>query len=148
MTLRVDEAATGFDEAYWSEDNAAQPVLLIDEATQAITEALHRVRSGSVLEERDVAAAGVALGDLFGGLGQLAALLPTSVVTFAESGPREVGPLEETGCRHSRDGLVRPGDRRGAAAGQCPQPLPPTAPRRFSSAGVSLGVNRPNIGYV
>lgn len=95
MALRVDEAATGFDEAYWSEDNAAQPVLLIDEATQAITEALHRVRSGSVLDERDVAAAGVALGDLFGGLGQLAALLPTSAVTFAESGPREVGPLED-----------------------------------------------------
>ncbi|MBV9142498.1 MAG: hypothetical protein JO115_16575 [Pseudonocardiales bacterium] len=95
MALRVDEAATRFDEAYWSKDNAAQPVLLIDEATQAINEALHRIRSGSVLDERDVAAARVALGDLFGGLGQLAALLPTSVVKFAESGLREVGPLED-----------------------------------------------------
>ncbi|MGH3828641.1 MAG: hypothetical protein ACRDQX_15950 [Pseudonocardiaceae bacterium] len=70
-------------------------MLLIDEATQAITEALHRVRGGSVLDERDLAAAEVALGDLFGGLGQLAALLTSSVVEFAESDPREVGPLED-----------------------------------------------------
>ncbi|MGH3717596.1 MAG: hypothetical protein ACRDRI_01940 [Pseudonocardiaceae bacterium] len=80
MTLCVDEVVARFDETYWGDENAAQPVLLIDEATQAITEALHRVRGGAVLDDRDVAAAGVALGDLFGGLGQLAALLTTSMV--------------------------------------------------------------------
>jgi len=79
MTFCVDEAVRRCDETYWSSDRAAQPVLLIDEATQAITEALHRVRDGSVLDERDVIAARVALSDLFGGLGQLAALLTISV---------------------------------------------------------------------
>jgi hypothetical protein len=73
MTLCVDEVVAGCDETYWADDNAAQPVLLIEEAAQVITEALHQVGSGSVLDDRDLAAAGVALGDLFGGLGQLAA---------------------------------------------------------------------------
>jgi hypothetical protein len=95
MTLCVDEAVAGCDETYWADDNAAQPVLLIEEAAQVITEALHQVGSGSVLDDRDLAAAGVALGDLFGGLGQFAALLTTSVVRFAESDPREVGPRED-----------------------------------------------------
>lgn len=95
MTLFVDEAVGCSAERYWGEDNAAQPVLLIDDATQAITEALHRVRSGSVLDDRDLAAAGVALGDLFGGLGQLVALLSISMVRSAESDPLEVGPLED-----------------------------------------------------
>lgn len=79
MTFCVDEAVPRFDETYWSSDDAAQPVLLIDEATQAITEALHRVHGGSALDERDMAAARVALGDLFGGLDQLTALLAVSV---------------------------------------------------------------------
>jgi len=62
-------------------------VLLIDEATEAITEALHRVRSGSTLDNRDLTAAGVALGDLFGGLGQLADLLTTSVGQYTDTDP-------------------------------------------------------------
>lgn len=99
MALRVDEAATGFDEAYWNEDTAAQSVLLIDEATQAITEALHRVRSGSMLDERDVAAAGVALGDLFGGLGQLAALFPPRWSRLPKAVHGKSGHWR-TGCRH------------------------------------------------
>jgi hypothetical protein len=56
MTLCVDDAVARPDETYWGDDNAARPVLLIDEATQAITEALHRVRGGSVLDDRDLAA--------------------------------------------------------------------------------------------
>jgi hypothetical protein len=84
MTLCADETVTCFDETYWISDDAAQPVLLIDEATQAITEALHRVRGGSVLDERDLAAAEVALGDLFGGLDQLAALLPLARSRMSE----------------------------------------------------------------
>ena len=84
-TICTDEAAARSDEMYWVDDSAAQPVLLIDEATEAITEALHRVRSGSMLDDRDLAAAGVALGDLFGGLSQLAGLLTTSVGKHAET---------------------------------------------------------------
>lgn len=75
----ANDAVAGSEEIYWTDGNAAPPVLLIDEATEAITEALHRMRSGSMLEPRDVAAAGVGLGDLFGGLGQLVELLTTSV---------------------------------------------------------------------
>jgi hypothetical protein len=74
----IDESALRFDETYW-DHNAAQPVLLIDEATEAITEALYRLRAGSVLAERDLTAAGVALDDLFGGLKQLTDLLSTSI---------------------------------------------------------------------
>lgn len=59
MTNCADEAVAGSDETYWVADNAAQPVLLLDEATEAITEALHGVRSGPVLDDRDLAAAGV-----------------------------------------------------------------------------------------
>jgi hypothetical protein len=95
MTLCVEEAVARFDETYWAEDNASQPVLLIDEATQAITEALHRVRSGSELDGRDLVAAGVALGDLFGGLGQLATLLRASIKEFAETDPGGSGPLKD-----------------------------------------------------
>ena len=69
------ESASRFDETYW-DHHAAQPVLLIGEATEAITEALYRLRAGSVLDDRDVTAAGVALDDLFGGLQQLTELLP------------------------------------------------------------------------
>lgn len=95
MTICADEAVAGSDEAYWVADNAAQPVLLLDEATEAITEALHGVRSGSVLDDRDLAAAGVALGDLFGGLGQLADLLTTSVGKYAETEPLHVARLAD-----------------------------------------------------
>lgn len=70
MTRCISESTACFDETYW-DHNAAQPVLLIDEATEAITEALHRLRAGSVLDDRDLTAAGVALNDLFGGLTQL-----------------------------------------------------------------------------
>lgn len=87
MTFCVDQAVPRFDETYWSSDHAAQPVLLIDEATQAITEALHRVRDGLALDECDVAAARVALGDLFGGLGQLAVLLTISGKRLEGEGP-------------------------------------------------------------
>jgi hypothetical protein len=76
-------------------NTAAQPVLLLDEATEAITEAIHRVRSGSMLDDRDLAAVGVALGDVFGGLGQLADLLSTSVGKYAETDPLQVGRLED-----------------------------------------------------
>ncbi|MGH3755861.1 MAG: hypothetical protein ACRDRP_24900 [Pseudonocardiaceae bacterium] len=95
MTMCADEAVTRTDETYWVDDNAAQPVLLLDEATEAITEALHRVRSGSVLHHRDLAAAGVALGDLFGGLGQLADLLTISVGKYTETGPLHAARLED-----------------------------------------------------
>lgn len=74
----IGESAPRFDETYW-DHNAAQPVLLIDEATEAITEALYRLRAGSVLDDRDLTAAGVALSDLFGGLKPLIDLLVTSV---------------------------------------------------------------------
>jgi hypothetical protein len=57
------ESAPRFDETYW-DHNAAQPVLLIDEATEAITEALYYLRARSVLNDRDLTAAGVALDDL------------------------------------------------------------------------------------
>lgn len=92
-TICTDETAARSDEMYWVDDNAAQPVLLIDEATEAITEALHQVRSGSMLDDRDLAAAGVALGDLFGGLSQLAGLLTTSVGKCAETDPLQAGRL-------------------------------------------------------
>jgi hypothetical protein len=95
MTICTDETVARSDETYWVDNDAAQPVLLIDEATEAITEALHRVRSGSMLDGRDLAAAGVALGDLFGGLGQLADLLTTSLGSYAETHPLQAGRLED-----------------------------------------------------
>jgi hypothetical protein len=95
MTICSDEAVTRDNDAYWIDDNAAQPALLVDEATEAITEALHRVRSGSVLDSRDLAAVGVALSDLFGGLGQLADSLANSVGKYAETDPLQLGRLED-----------------------------------------------------
>ena len=47
-----------------------------------------------MLDDRDLAAAKVALGDLFGGLAQLADLLTISVAKYAESDPLHVGPLD------------------------------------------------------
>jgi hypothetical protein len=85
MTIGTDEAVARSDETYWTDDDAAPPVLLIDEATEAITEALHRLRRGSVLNDRDLTAAGVALGDLFGGLSELTDLLTTSVSKYAKT---------------------------------------------------------------
>ncbi|MGH4011871.1 MAG: hypothetical protein ACRDTH_27535 [Pseudonocardiaceae bacterium] len=95
MTMCTDETAARSDETYWVDDNAAQPVLLIDEATDSITESLYRARSGSVLADRDVAAARIALGDLFGGLSQLVELLTTSVDQYAEIDPLEVMRLKD-----------------------------------------------------
>jgi len=95
MTVCTDEVDAHSDETYWVDDNAARPVLLIDEATDAITEALHRVRSGSMLDDRDLAAAGVALGDLFGGLGQLVDLLTTSVDKYNGTDAMQAGQLED-----------------------------------------------------
>ena len=86
MTICVGEPATCADDTYWVEDNAALPVLLIDDATQAITEALYRIRCGSGLNDRDLTAAGIALGDLVGGLSQLAHLLATSVSQRTHTG--------------------------------------------------------------
>jgi hypothetical protein len=81
MTSCVGECSSAsapcLDETYWDHD-AAQPVLLIDEATEAITEALYRLRTGSVLADRDLAATEVALNDLFGGIKQLTELIITS----------------------------------------------------------------------
>ena len=68
MTACVEESVAAGEETYWVDDNAARAVLLIDDATQAITEALHHLRCGSALEHRDLIAAGVAVGDLLGGL--------------------------------------------------------------------------------
>jgi hypothetical protein len=79
--IYADEVVVDLDEGYWADDDAALPVLLIDEATEAITAALHRVRSGSTLDERDLSAASVALGDLFGGLEQLADLLMSTTAS-------------------------------------------------------------------
>lgn len=96
MILCADQDVTYADETYWKNGNAAQSVLLIDEATQAITEALHRIRNDTVLDDRDLAAAEVALGDLFGGLGQLATLLALSAHRRANlpAGPRQPRPAQ------------------------------------------------------
>ena len=83
------------DEEYWVDGNAAAPVLLVDQAADAISEALYRVRAGSVLDKWDLAATGVALRDLLGGLGQLADLLSTSVGRYAKVAPLEAGRLED-----------------------------------------------------
>lgn len=80
---------------YWVDDNAAAPVLLVDQAAEAITEALHRARSGAALDDRDLAAAGVALSDLLGGLGQLADLLSESAGRYAGNAPLEAGRLAD-----------------------------------------------------
>jgi hypothetical protein len=79
MTICGSKAVEYSDETYWGDRDAGHPVLLIDEATDAITEAVYRIRSGSVLDDRDLSAARVALTDLVGGLGQLAELLITSL---------------------------------------------------------------------
>jgi hypothetical protein len=89
------EAITLCNDAYWVDDNAAEPVLLVDEATEAITEALHRLRCGSVLNDRDLAAAGIALSDLFGGLSQLVDSLTHSLCPYAEPDPLHVRRLED-----------------------------------------------------
>ncbi|HEX2299688.1 MAG TPA: hypothetical protein VHH34_14440 [Pseudonocardiaceae bacterium] len=94
MATQVHEVAAQTDDEYWVDDNAAAPVLLVDQAAEAITEALHLVRSGVPLDDQDVTAAGVALGDLFGGLGELADLLSISVCKYSELAPLEVGQIE------------------------------------------------------
>lgn len=91
MTRRLNGVIGGSDELYWGDRNAAQPVLLIDDATQSITEALHRIRSGPRLNDRDLAAAEEVLGYLYGGMGQLAELLINSVA------PRPRSRLPEGG---------------------------------------------------
>ena len=91
MTLFAPEAGTNGEDSYWADGTAALPVLLLDEATEAITEAVHRIRNGFVLEHRDVAAASVALGDLFGGLAQLAQLCTTMTSQYGAPDPRRNG---------------------------------------------------------
>lgn len=101
MTLCANDAVAGCDQRYWTDSAAAAPVLLIDEATEAITEAVHRLRCGSMLNERDVAAAGAALSDLFGGLSQLAELCTTVVSQHAGTDPLHIGrsgPRWQTLC--------------------------------------------------
>lgn len=83
------------NDEYWIDDNAAAPVLLVDQAAEAITEALHHVRSGTVLDSRDLAAAGVALGDLLGGLGQLTGLLRASTDKYTGTAPLELRRLRD-----------------------------------------------------
>lgn len=83
------------DDEYWVADDASRPVLLVDQAADAITEALHLVRNGAELDDRDLAAAGVALRDLLGGVGELAELLSSSVAKYAEDDPVEVGRIED-----------------------------------------------------
>jgi hypothetical protein len=95
MSICANEVVAGFDERYWADGKAAVPVLLIDEATEAITEAVHRIRRGSVLEQRDVAATGVALGDLFGGLSQLVELCTTLTDQNARPEPLRIGWLAD-----------------------------------------------------
>ena len=68
-----------------------RPALLIDEATQAITEALYRIYSVPILHDHDLVAVGVTLGDLFGALNQLADLLATRVDQCANAHPLKVG---------------------------------------------------------
>lgn len=95
MSMCANEAVAGVDETYWADGKAAVPVLLLDEATEAITEAVHRIRRGSVLEQRDMAATGVALGDLFGGLSQLAELWTTLVDRDTGTDPAPIGQLDD-----------------------------------------------------
>lgn len=95
IPICVHEVTARADDEYWADDNAAEPVLLVDQAADAITEALHRARTGSSLDDQDVAAAGVALGDLFGGLGEFAHLLSSSVGKYADTAGPQVGRLEE-----------------------------------------------------
>ncbi len=93
-----DTTACGKDygDDYWADENAAVPVLLVDQAADSITEALHRVRSGALLDDQDLTAAGVALRDLFGGLGELADLLSASADQYAGTAYSEVGQRLET----------------------------------------------------
>ena len=93
IVIHADEAAVDVDDGYWADDDAALPVLLIDEATEAITAALHRVRCGPTLDDRDLTAADVALGDLFGGLGQLADLLSTAAGQYATANSSQRQPV-------------------------------------------------------
>src|SRR5947209_20505877 len=93
MSICANEPVAGCDETYWADGKAAVPVLLLDEATEAITEAVHRIRRGPVLEQRDMAATGVALGDLFGGLSQLAELWTTLVDRETGTDPQRIGQL-------------------------------------------------------
>jgi hypothetical protein len=111
MTMCIGKSAARSDETYW-DHNAAPPVLLIDEATEAITEALYHLRAGSVLDDRDLTAAGVALTDLFGGLNQLTDLLFSSAGRFVMTDPLGGSQLNDR-----LQGLQAcPGDRRWAAA--------------------------------
>lgn len=95
MPINVHEVTAQADDEYWVDENAAEPVLLVDQAADAITEALHRVRSGTRLDNQDLAAAGVALGDLFGGLGELADLLHSSACRYADAAPLQAGQLND-----------------------------------------------------
>lgn len=91
----IAEEPTRSSDEYWVAEDASRPVLLVDQAADAITEAIHLVRHGEDLDDRDLAAAGVALRDLMGGVGELADLLSTSVAKYAETDPLEAGRIED-----------------------------------------------------
>ncbi|HEY2765809.1 MAG TPA: hypothetical protein VGJ13_17655 [Pseudonocardiaceae bacterium] len=121
---RTDQTPAASSDAYWVDGNAAEPVLLVDQAADAISEALHHVRSGSTLDDRDLAAAGIALRDLLGGLGQLADLLATSVYKYTAADPLEVGRIEDRletlraatrHAQHAAEGLQQCGAALGPA---------------------------------
>jgi hypothetical protein len=95
VTLCPNEAVAGADEMYRADGMATQPALLLDEATKAITDASSRIRCGSVLEERDAAATGVVLGDLFDGLSKLTELWITLPSQYAIIDPLHIGRLED-----------------------------------------------------
>ncbi|MGH3794343.1 MAG: hypothetical protein ACRDSP_05590 [Pseudonocardiaceae bacterium] len=135
MTEQLIEPLEGpADDAYWVDDNAAEPVLLVDQAADAITEALHQVRSGSTLDDRDLAATGIALRDLLGGLSQLADLLTTSVYKYAGTDPLEAIRIEDrletlrASTRHAQqaaEGLQHWSTELGPTAGGSTSSCPP-----------------------
>ncbi|HEX2301972.1 MAG TPA: hypothetical protein VHH34_26265 [Pseudonocardiaceae bacterium] len=128
MPSNVHAIATQMGDDYWAGDNAAEPVLLLGQAVDAITEALHQLRSGTRLDNQDLAAAGVALGDLFGGLGELADLLHSSVRCYADAAPLQVAQLREVlGALRSTVAKAKQAAERVQFSGAAiPSPRPPS----------------------
>lgn len=128
MPSNVHTIATAVGDDYWVGGNAAEPVLLVDQAADAITEALHRVRSGTRLDNLDLAAAGVALGDLFGGLGELADLLRSSVGRYADAAPLQVAQLRDVlgALRSTATQAKQAAERVQFSGAAIPAPRPPS----------------------